>query len=87
MNTEQRVNLMRERLQQNLMPSHLEIIDESNFHVGHAGAEGGAGHYSVCITSDHFKGKSPIACHRLVYGALGDLMDHEIHALRIQVAS
>ena len=85
MTNEQRLQLMRERLEANLSPSHLEIIDDSAQHRGHAPAESGAGYYTLIIGSEQFQGKPSIACHRLIYTALGNLMDHEIHALRIQL--
>jgi BolA family transcriptional regulator, general stress-responsive regulator len=81
-----RIEAIRERLNNQLQPTQLDIIDESHLHVGHAGA-GGAGHFSVSITSDVFNGKSMIEQHRLVYLAVDDLMKSEIHALSIKAAT
>jgi BolA protein len=80
-----RMQLMEQRLKEQLCPTHLKIIDDSAMHIGHAGSAGGAGHYTVEIQSPQFEGKSLIAKHRMVYAALGDLMDQEIHALIIKV--
>jgi BolA family transcriptional regulator, general stress-responsive regulator len=74
---------LRERLSI-LHPDALEIVDESGKHVGHAGAASGGGHYQIKIVAQSFAGKSPVARHRLVYDAVGDLMRHEVHALAIQ---
>ncbi|MBI2379862.1 MAG: BolA family transcriptional regulator [Gammaproteobacteria bacterium] len=79
-----RVARMRELLETALTPSALSIIDDSHHHVGHAGAAGGAGHYTVRIVAEAFRGKRPLACHQLVYAALAELMGPEIHALSIQ---
>lgn len=79
-----RVERMRELLQQALGPLELHIVDDSRHHVGHAGAAGGAGHYTVHIVAEAFRGKRTIACHQLVYAALAELMGPEIHALSIQ---
>jgi BolA protein len=68
---------------QSLSPSKLEIVDDSALHAGHKG-HGGGGHFSVCITSSHFSGKSQIMRHRLIYQALADLIPNKIHALSIQ---
>jgi BolA family transcriptional regulator, general stress-responsive regulator len=81
-----RIEAIRERLTNQLQPTQLDIIDESHLHVGHAGA-GGAGHFSVSITSNAFNGKSMIEQHRLVYLAVDDLMKSEIHALSIKAAT
>ncbi len=78
-----RVAEIKERLERELSPSHIEIIDESHLHAGHAGAASGAGHFNVTIISDKFSGKSAIQRHRMVYLAVNDLMPSEIHALSI----
>lgn len=71
-------------LSQALSPLHLEIIDDSAAHAGHAGAQGGAGHYHVRILSEKFRGLPVLARHRLVYEALRPLIPEEIHALGIE---
>ena len=81
-----RAALIRERLAA-LEPVSLDIEDESHLHAGHAGAQGGAGHYRVRIVAGCFKGLSPVARHRLVYDRLSDLMPHAIHALAIEAQS
>ncbi|MDT8311256.1 MAG: BolA family protein [Methylophaga sp.] len=67
---------------QTLAPVTLEIIDESHLHAGHAGNTGG-GHFNVLIVSEQFAGLLPLKRHRLVYDAVGDMMQSEIHALSI----
>lgn len=81
--TADRAALIRERLTAELKPSSLEIEDESHLHAGHAGARDGRGHFRVTIVSEQFAGLSPIKRHRLVFAAVGDLMDTDIHALAI----
>lgn len=83
MNSEARIAKLRERLQQGLQPTALEIVDESARHAGHAGAAGGGGHFIIHIVAAAFAGKNPLQRHRLVYEAVGDMMQHEIHALSI----
>lgn len=68
---------------QTLEPAKLEIIDESHLHAGHAGNTGG-GHFNVLIVSEQFEGLLPLKRHRLVFDAVGDLMQQQIHALSIQ---
>ena len=77
---------LQKRLQEVLQPSHLEVIDESAQHHGHAGANGtGFGtHFRVRISAAAFAGKSAVARHRLVYDALQDFMDQGLHALAIE---
>lgn len=80
-----RIKIITERLQNQFHPSQLEVIDDSHKHVGHAGAEGGAGHYTVIIQADIFKNKSRVDVHREIYHVLDDLIPHEIHALQIKL--
>lgn len=81
--TAARVEMIRERLEKAFAPEHLEIVDDSHQHAGHASA-GGAGHFTVRLTSDVFEGKSLIQRHRMVYDAVSDLMPDEVHALSIK---
>ncbi len=81
--SEARVAMIRERLEAALAPESLEIIDDSHLHAGHASA-GGAGHFTVKIVSKAFEGKTPIQRHRMVFDAVNDLMQSEVHALSIQ---
>lgn len=78
-----RISELRARLTQHLAPVELEIIDESARHAGHAGAAGGGGHYIVRITAAAFRDRNLIQRHRLVYDAVGDMMQRDIHALSI----
>ncbi len=75
------ISEMKERLA-TLAPEHMEIIDESALHAGHAGAKSG-GHYHLTIIAAVFTGQNMVARHRTIYQALGDLMSTRIHALSI----
>lgn len=65
-----------------LAPSRLELRDDSAAHIGHAGA-GSGGHFELTIVCDRFAGASRVARHRMVYAALGPLMQTGIHALAL----
>ena len=71
-----------------LEPLSLELVDESAQHAGHAGARpGGDTHWRLTIVSPRFAGQPTVARHRMVYQALGELMQHPIHALAITARS
>lgn len=82
-----RMSMIRERLTRELDPVKLEIIDESAKHAGHAGAASGGGHFIVNIVSIAFRDATLIQRHRMVYDAVGDIMQSEIHALSIQAST
>lgn len=78
-----RINQFEEALKNCLPIEQLKIEDESHLHAGHIGAQGGAGHYRIHITSPAFKGLNRVQKHRLVYDALSAWIPKEIHALAI----
>lgn len=86
MSAQSRTEMIRERLTKAFSPQELEIVDESHKHIGHAGARGG-GHFAVTIVADAFRDKNLVQRHRMVYEALGDAMQGEIHALSIKAYS
>ena len=85
MNNEQRITEMKSLLEAELTPTQLDIVDESHLHAGHAGAKSGKGHFRLSINSDKFQGLRPLQKHRLIYDALGEMMETEIHALTIKI--
>ncbi|MEN8821665.1 MAG: BolA family protein [Abyssibacter sp.] len=86
MTAEDRIAEIRTRLESAFDPYELAIQDDSHLHVGHAGARSGKGHFTVRIRAAAFDGQAPLARHRAIYAALGQLMDSEIHALTIDAA-
>jgi BolA protein len=64
-------------------PVDLLVKDQSHLHAGHAGARDGKGHFEVRIVADAFAGKSRIRRHRMVFEALDDMMQTDIHALSV----
>lgn len=79
-----RIERIRARLQTGLDTDDISIVDESHKHVGHPGARSGLGHFAVTVRSPLFAGQSQIGRHRMVYEALGDLMQTDIHAVSIR---
>ena len=75
--------IIEQRLQDALTPATLEVINDGAQHVGHA-SNTGKGYFTVNIVSDKFSGENTVKRHRMVYAALGELMQDEIHALSIK---
>lgn len=78
---EARRDRIERKLSERLAALHVEVVDESHLHAGHAGAASGAGHYRVVVVSPRFEGLGRVAAQRAVYEALADEMGGEIHAL------
>lgn len=79
-----RTSLIRGVLENRFDLTELLIKDQSQLHAGHEGAKDGKGHFDVTIVSEAFAGQNRIARHRMVYDALTDLLQTDIHALRIK---
>ncbi|MFN4095995.1 MAG: BolA family protein [Sphingomonas sp.] len=76
------------RLTSALVPSKLEVINDSAKHRGHSGDDGsGESHFTVVIESAAFAGQSRLNRQRLVNRALGDLMVDRIHAMAIRASA
>src|SRR5438045_573162 len=73
------------RLNSALSPEAIELTDDSEQHRGHGGYNpAGESHFSLRIESASFAGKSRVERQRMVYAALGDLMESRVHALSIR---
>lgn len=81
--TESRAERIETLLKSAFEPTDFLLKDQSHLHAGHAGAEDGRSHFAVRIVSERFAGLSRIQRHREIYGALGDMMQTDIHALSI----
>ena len=84
MNNAERITEIKNRLSP-LNPTSIEVTDESHKHIGHVGAKDGRGHFALTIQADCLNDISRIQQHQMIYQALGDLMETDIHALSIRV--
>ena len=79
---------IRQRLVASLAPTRLDLEDQSDHHIGHAGHDDrGESHFALVIESAIFTGMNRVQRPRAVYAALGDLMDNRVHALTIRAAA
>lgn len=82
--TQARDQKLRQRLEEAFNPRELLVKDQSRLHIGHEGAKGGKGHFEVTIVSTLFSDLSRVRRHQMIYDALSDLIESDIHALRIR---
>jgi BolA family transcriptional regulator, general stress-responsive regulator len=69
-------------------PQHIDVIDESEQHRGHAGyAEGGQSHFRVIIRAPQFAPMTRLQRHRAIHAALGPALIGQIHALALEVSA
>jgi BolA protein len=76
------------RLHWALSPTSVELTDDSEQHRGHGGYNpAGESHFSLRIESQAFTGKNRVERQRMIYLALGDLMNARVHALSIRATA
>ena len=79
---------MLRRLNSSLAPSRIELVDDSEQHRGHGGYNpAGESHFTLRIESAAFEGKTRVQRQRMIYAALGELMDARVHALSIRASA
>jgi BolA protein len=77
-------DVLEAKLREALDPTHLEVIDESHLHAGHAGARDGGQHFRAVIVSEKFEGLNRVRAQQLVYQTVENWMGKEIHALSMK---
>lgn len=78
-------DLIKQKIIENLAPQQLEIINESDKHIGHAGHDGsGQSHFKLIVVSKKFLGLNRIQRQRLVYGFLAEEFSSGLHALSLK---
>lgn len=74
------------KLTQAFAPDHIDVVNDSHRHAGHAGDDGtGETHFNVTLRAAQFAPMSRIARHRAVHAALGPDLIARIHALALDI--
>ena len=79
---------MRRKLENELQPLKLDIVDDSRKHAGHGGYKGSASysgetHFLIEAVSEKFEGLTSLKRHRLVYKIIDEEMGSPVHALSL----
>ncbi len=69
------------KIRESLLPSHLEVINESHMHNVPPGSES---HFKVIVVSDVFEAKSRVQRHQTMNAVLADELAGPVHALSMQ---
>ena len=80
--------VMIEKLEKAFQPTVLNVIDESDKHVGHAGHRPeGETHFKVVMRAELFSGLSRLEMQRNVFKVLEHEMKNKIHALSLDLSA
>ncbi len=81
-------DIITEKLTKAFAPQSLDVADESDNYIGHAGHRpGGATHFRIHIVADAFRGKSRIERHRMINQTLSGELAGGVHALAIHASA
>tara|TARA_Y100001949_G_scaffold67520_1_gene57175 strand:- start:99 stop:371 length:273 start_codon:yes stop_codon:yes gene_type:complete len=75
------------RLVKHFSPTELLIKDQSHLHKNHPESKTKSGHFEIKITSEMFLNTNKIDRHRMIYKILDDLLQSDIHAIKIKALS
>jgi len=79
---------MLKRLSSAFPAAKIELIDDSEKHLGHGGYNpDGESHFTLLIESADFAGKSRVERQRMIHAALGELVGNRVHALSIRASA
>ncbi len=67
-----------------ITPEDIKRAIESGIACDHVAVDGDGRHFQALVVSAAFVGLNKVRQHQLVYGALGDRMREEVHALSMQ---
>ena len=77
---------MEQILQTTFQPREIELQDQSDRHIGHAGHDGrGESHFHLIMSSGMFAGKTRVQRHQMVNNALKDYLSGRVHALSMEL--
>ena len=74
-------NIIETKIREALLPSHLEVINESHMHNVPPGSES---HFKVIVVSDVFESKSRVQRHQTMNALLAAELAGPVHALSMQ---
>ena len=79
-------NKIEEKLNENLNPTFLNVINNSHLHKGHLGDDGsGNTHFKIEISSPCFEGLNRVQKHQKINKLLQEEFQKGLHALEIKI--
>lgn len=77
---------IKEKIEEALDPSLIEIINESHLHAGHQEQFDGSGetHLRIRVVSDAFEGRNRVARHRMINDLVREEIALGLHAIAIE---
>ena len=78
-------NEIKEKINKNINPENIILIDNSSLHIKHKSYDSNKFHLKIIIKSKKLKSMSKIMAHKEIFSILKDEMNNKIHALEIEI--
>ncbi len=78
-------NEIKAKINKNLSPENIEIIDNSGLHTKHKSFDPNRYHLKIVISSEKLKEMDRLKAHKLIFSILKDEIKYKIHALEIEI--
>jgi len=85
MNINQLVEIVKNKLHNNIVCDNIEIQDKTFLHKSHASYDKNKFHIKLIITSDYLKKKSKIESSKEIYKILEKELKYNIHSIQILI--
>ncbi len=85
MNIIELIEIIKKKIQKNIIVENIEIEDKSFLHKNHSGYQAGKYHLKIKIKSNQLKQMKKIESNKKIYAILNDEMKKFIHSLQILI--
>ena len=85
MNINQLIEIVKNKLNQNIVCENIEVEDKTFLHKSHRSHEKNKFHIKLIITSDYLKKKSKINSTKEIYKILNKELKKNIHSIQILI--
>ena len=85
MNINQLIEIVKNKLDNNIVCSKIEVEDKTFLHKSHSTHEKNKFHIKLIITSDYLKKKNKIQSTKEIYKILEEELKNNIHSIQISI--
>ena len=85
MNINQLIEIVKKKLNKNILCDKIEVEDKTFLHKNHSSHEKNKFHIKIIITSEYFKKKNKIQSTKEIYKILEEELKNNIHSIQILI--
>jgi len=85
MNINQLIEIVKNKINKNIVCDKIEVEDKTFLHKNHSSHEKNKFHLKLIITSDYLKKKNKIQCTKEIYKILEEEIKNNIHSIQLLI--